>query len=155
MVRELCLIILFSISLTACSASAQNTIGLQWWEWLIIILLLIFVFWLVLRKQPEETLKSEMRAASKPEDSEPVTTDDLKVIEGIGPKIESVLNAAGIHSYSQLAKLDAGRISGILSEGGIRLAFPESWPEQASLAAEGAMDKLRILQDQLKAGREE
>ncbi len=44
-----------------------------------------------------------------------VVPDDLKLIEGIGPKIEQLLHAAGIQTFSQLAdanvdtlKVDAG-----------------------------------------------
>ncbi|MFY0643661.1 MAG: 30S ribosomal protein S1 [Bacteroidia bacterium] len=36
--------------------------------------------------------------------------DDLKAINGIGPAYEKKLNAIGVNSYAQLAKLDAGSI---------------------------------------------
>jgi hypothetical protein len=41
----------------------------------------------------------------------------------------------------------------ILEEEGIRLADPGTWPDQARLAAGGAWDELKALQDRLKGGR--
>jgi predicted flap endonuclease-1-like 5' DNA nuclease len=82
--------------------------------------------------------------------------DDLKVIEGIGPKISSVLNAAGIASFAQLAGLTPQRILEILEKADprlLRLADPATWPEQARLAAAGDWEALRTLTDQLKGGR--
>ncbi len=79
--------------------------------------------------------------------------DDLKRIEGIGPKISSVLQDAGIATYSQLAATDVDRLRQILTDSGIRLANPDTWPEQAHLAAAGDWDALNNLQGQLKGGR--
>ncbi len=82
--------------------------------------------------------------------------DDLQRVEGIGPKIEGLLQAAGIHSFLQLADADTERIQQILTAAGerYRLADPQSWAEQARLAAAGRWDELQALQDQLKGGRE-
>lgn len=82
--------------------------------------------------------------------------DDLKVIEGIGPKIASVLNAVGISSFRQLADLSPARILEILGNADprlLRLADPTTWPQQAQLAADGAWDELQKLTGQLKGGR--
>ena len=79
--------------------------------------------------------------------------DDLEVIEGIGPKIAGVLQAAGISTFAQLAATDVARLIEILQAAGLRLAGAESWPEQAKLAAEGDWDALKELQDRLKGGR--
>lgn len=79
--------------------------------------------------------------------------DDLKIIEGIGPKIASVLQAAGIGTFAELAATSPERISEILLAAGLRLADPGTWPEQARLAAEGKLDELQALQDSLKGGR--
>jgi predicted flap endonuclease-1-like 5' DNA nuclease len=81
--------------------------------------------------------------------------DDLVIIEGIGPKIAQILAAAGITSFSQLASMEPSTIRDILDRGGISLADPRSWPEQARLAAAGDMAGLRTLQDRLKAGRQD
>lgn len=87
---------------------------------------------------------------------EPVQPDDLKVVEGIGPKIEGILHAAGIKTFAQLAATPVDRLEQIVREdAGIRVAFPDTWPEQAKLAAEGAWEALEKLQDELKGGRRE
>jgi predicted flap endonuclease-1-like 5' DNA nuclease len=69
------------------------------------------------------------RKTSKPK---PPPADDLKKISGIGPKIASVLHDAGITTFFQLAKMQPAEIKGILEAAKIRLANPETWPEQAS-----------------------
>jgi predicted flap endonuclease-1-like 5' DNA nuclease len=82
--------------------------------------------------------------------------DDLKRIEGIGPKIASVLQAAGITTFAQLAAAEVGQIEQILEEESPRLrrlADPGTWPEQAALAAAGDWEGLEALQQQLKGGR--
>jgi len=82
--------------------------------------------------------------------------DDLKVIEGIGPKIAAVLSAAGIVNFTQLAGLTPQHILEILEKADprlLRLADPTTWPEQARLAAVGDWEALRKLTDQLKGGR--
>ncbi len=80
--------------------------------------------------------------------------DDLEIIEGIGPKIASVLKAAGVTSFAQLAAMQPAQIEVILREvPTLRLADPTSWPEQARLAANGDMTALQALQDRLKGGR--
>ena len=86
----------------------------------------------------------------------PPKPDNLKRIEGIGPKISSVLQAAGIWTFAQLADTSVEELSQILKDESPRLlaiADPGTWPEQASLAAAGEWDALAALQDQTKAGR--
>jgi len=79
--------------------------------------------------------------------------DDLEMIEGIGPKIASVLQANGIRSYAQLADSDPEHIEAILRQAGLRLVNASTWPEQARLAAAGDWQGLSELTSQLKAGR--
>lgn len=85
-----------------------------------------------------------------------IKQDDLKIVEGIGPKIESLLNADGIHTWAELAAASIDRLSKILSDAGPRfsLAVPDTWPQQARLANEGKWDELKELQDKLTGGRE-
>lgn len=82
--------------------------------------------------------------------------DDLKIIEGIGPKIAEVLKAAGIVSFADLAASTPEKVKEILdaTEGNFNAADTSSWPEQAQLAADGKMDELKVLQDKLIGGRE-
>jgi predicted flap endonuclease-1-like 5' DNA nuclease len=90
------------------------------------------------------------------EEEEPAVFDDLKRIEGIGPKISGVLQEAGIMTYIQLADAGVSRLEEILEEADPRLrrlANPATWPEQAALAAAGEWDALQALQNELKGGR--
>ena len=81
--------------------------------------------------------------------------DDLKKIEGIGPKIAGLLNEAGIMTFSDLAKAKEKQLADVLQKAGarFRLAKHDTWQEQAMLAAEGKTEELKKLQDELKGGR--
>jgi predicted flap endonuclease-1-like 5' DNA nuclease len=70
--------------------------------------------------------------------------NDLKVIDGIGPKLETVLNEAGIYSYADLAKMSEKKIQTILDEAGprYRMHNPADWKAQAKLASTGKFDEL-------------
>ena len=65
-------------------------------------------------------------------------SDDLTQLNGIGPRIASILNDGGITSYNQLQHANTGELRQIIATGG---ALPpsslESWPTQASYAARG------------------
>ena len=98
------------------------------------------------------------RAAAAPvapvEPTVPPKPDDLKRIEGIGPKITALLQEAGIRTYAQLAAAEVSRLEEILAEAGLSsLAKPATWPEQASFAAAGDWEALETLQNELKGGR--
>jgi large subunit ribosomal protein L17 len=82
--------------------------------------------------------------------------DDLTKIEGIGPKISQILSNEGIATFATLAATEESRLEEILEAAGSRfsLAEPETWPEQAELAAAGKWDELTALQDRLTGGRE-
>lgn len=89
--------------------------------------------------------------------SAPPAVDNLKIVEGIGPKIERLLNAEGIYTFVQLSSADMSRLRGIMAaEGSKFLAIhdPATWPKQAKLAAEERWDDLTTYKDQLKGGRE-
>ncbi len=81
--------------------------------------------------------------------------DDLKAIEGIGPKIAELLHNGGITTWRALADTEVSRLQDILDAAGSRyqLADPGTWPQQAALAAEGRWRELQILQDELTGGR--
>ncbi|HAI41394.1 MAG TPA: 50S ribosomal protein L21 [Maribacter sp.] len=77
--------------------------------------------------------------------------DDLKKIEGIGPKIAETLNNAGISTFADLAKTDAAKISEIIAD--VRgNHVTDTWPKQAELAADGKWDELQKWQDELDGG---
>lgn len=81
--------------------------------------------------------------------------DDLKIIEGIGPKLEVLLNNAKIHSWKKLSKTGIGELRRILKAGGssYQVHDPSYWPEQAKLAAAWDWTALETLQEELKGGR--
>lgn len=81
--------------------------------------------------------------------------DDLKKIEGIGPKVQEHFNAAGINTFQDLAKASQDQLKEILENAGARYKNmdPTTWPEQAQLAADGKWDDLKKLQDELDGGK--
>jgi predicted flap endonuclease-1-like 5' DNA nuclease len=81
--------------------------------------------------------------------------DNLKKVEGIGPKIEGLLNADGIWTWAQLAASPVPTLQGVLKAAGerYRIHDPTTWPDQSRLAAEGRWEELQELQDLLKGGR--
>ncbi|MHC1773863.1 MAG: hypothetical protein AB9834_00485 [Lentimicrobium sp.] len=81
--------------------------------------------------------------------------DDLKIVEGIGPKIEELFHAAGIKSWNQLSVTPAEKLKSILETGGdqFKLHDPATWPQQARLAAQGLWNELKELQDKLQGGK--
>jgi predicted flap endonuclease-1-like 5' DNA nuclease len=99
---------------------------------------------------PDEVPEGESIESAFPAPSKP---DDLRKIEGIGPKIQATLEAAGIETFAQLAAHKPEDLKQILVDGGIRIGYPDTWPEQAALAAAGKWDKLEDLQNSLKGGR--
>ena len=82
--------------------------------------------------------------------------DDLKKIEGIGPKIEQILHEGGITTFAQLAESDADAVKELLTAAGPRYAIhnPATWAKQAAMAANGQWDELKELQDKLDGGKE-
>ncbi len=95
--------------------------------------------------------KAEPKAKAAPKKS--TKGDDLKKIEGIGPKIAETLNANGIVTFADLAKADPKQISEFIKD--VRgNHVPDTWPKQAGLAADGKWDELKELQDRLDGGIE-
>ena len=105
----------------------------------------------------EETAAEEVKEVKAKATKAKSTGDDLKIIEGIGPKIEEILHAAGIDSFATLATKTAEEIREILLAQGSRYKMhdPETWAEQAQLAADGKMDELETLKKELNAGKKE
>ena len=152
---------------------------MDWWWIFLILVVVILLLWWALRKNANETEMPAQHederpvkaAISAPVINEPVieaqmpvearvletisvtAEDDLQIIEGIGPKISSLLKEAGIITFAQLAKEEPANLKHILEKAGLRLGDPTTWPEQAKLAAEGNMEGLQKLQKSLKGGR--
>ena len=81
--------------------------------------------------------------------------DDLTIVEGIGPKIASILQEAGLDTLIELAKKEPSDIKSILSSAGKRYTIhnPGTWPKQAELAVDGKWDELKKWQDELDGGK--
>jgi len=139
--------------------------NIHWWTWVLVFLglPLVVLLWWWLRRQAEGEptpavrieLKAPSRVAEEPAPAPqpaPPTPEDLKRVEGIGPKISGLLQAAGITTFAQLAATDIDQLKRILREAGTR-ANPSTWSEQAGLAAAGDWDALEALQAELKGGR--
>ncbi len=106
--------------------------------------------------ETEAAPRKEKRPAA-PKAAAEARADDLKRIEGIGPKIAGVLQAAGIHTFAQLAATSAEGIAQVLKEADpklLNLADPTTWPQQAKLAAAGKWEDLKEWQAQLKRGKQ-
>lgn len=103
-----------------------------------------------------KTSTAKTKAAAKPKKTvKKAKTDNLKKIEGIGPKIEKLLKERGITTFNDLAKAEIKILQDTLDEAGkrFRMHDPTTWPEQAALAAAGEWEKLDDLQDVLKGGK--
>jgi large subunit ribosomal protein L27 len=104
---------------------------------------------------PESTPAAEKKAAAPKKEKAP-KLDDLKIIEGVGPKIETLLKDGGITTWAELAAAPVERIKEILDAAGPRYQIhdPSSWPAQAKFAAEGKWEELKEYQEMLIGGRD-
>jgi len=86
----------------------------------------------------------------------PAKKDNLKKIEGIGPKIEQLLYDAGVYTWKELSQKSPDFIKKVLDDAGPRYKMhnPGSWPKQARMAADGKWDELSAWQDAHNKGLE-
>ena len=106
----------------------------------------------------KEAVKATAKPAAKKAAPKKSTTkgDDLKKVEGIGPKIAEIFNNAEILTFADLAGTKVDKLKEILAAAGSRYASknPGSWPKQAKMAADGKWDELKKWQDEVKGGIE-
>ena len=83
-----------------------------------------------------------------------VKENDLRVIEGIGPKIQHLFHNNNIKTWKSLANCSVEKCQYILDKAGeaYRIHSPKTWPKQARMAYEGKWQELRQWQDKLDAG---
>lgn len=81
--------------------------------------------------------------------------DDLKKIEGVGPKLSSILIENGIDTFEKLSNTSISVLEGIIKEAGprFRMHKPGTWPQQAKLAQDGKWEELKQLQEMLDGGK--
>jgi len=84
-----------------------------------------------------------------------IKQDDLKVVEGIGPKIEGMFKDAGIKTWKALSEASVADCQKVLDGGGKRYQVhdPASWPMQAKMCYEGKWKDLLKWQDEHKHGK--
>lgn len=77
--------------------------------------------------------------------------DNLKIVDGIGPKIESILKENKIENLADLADQQVEDLKAMLEQAGSRYRMhdPSSWPTQAALARDGQWDELKQLQENI------
>lgn len=85
-----------------------------------------------------------------------IKQDDLKIVEGIGPKIEELYHNAGITTWKALSETSLEKSQSILHEAGERFAMhnPSTWAKQCLLAYQGKWKELKDWQDSLDGGKE-
>ncbi|WP_415375668.1 hypothetical protein [Patiriisocius sp. Uisw_017] len=91
----------------------------------------------------------EKVAAVKTETKKTIKTsakDDLKIVYGIGPKLEDVFNKNGINTYAELAKTEEVKIEAILEEAGpiFKNTDTSDWKKQAVVGAEKGEEALKV-----------
>ena len=121
------------------------------WYMLLAVLVLLLIFWWLNRSPRRESTPAEPREMAPVRGEQ--TADDLKRIEGIGPKVAQVLQDADIKTFEALARADPGNVKQILNEAGLQMMNPDGWIEQAQLAAKGDWKGLEQLQKKLIGGR--
>jgi len=84
-----------------------------------------------------------------------IKVDDLKIVEGIGPKISEMFQNAGIATWKALSETSVADCQKVLDTGGDRYKVhdPASWPLQAKMAYQGKWADLVKWQDEHDHGR--
>ncbi len=99
--------------------------------------------WQGLMKHNQKASKASARAAKPKVEAAAAASDDLAQLNGIGPRIASILNAGGVTSYAQLEHTSTEKLREIIAASG---ALPppslDTWPTQASYAVRGDWEGL-------------
>ncbi|OSY88990.1 LSU ribosomal protein L21p [Tenacibaculum holothuriorum] len=84
-----------------------------------------------------------------------IKENDLKIVEGIGPKIEGLFHNFDIKTWKDLGEASVEKCQEVLNSGGerYRIHKPTTWPKQAKLAYEGKWQELKDWQDELDGGK--
>ena len=147
--------------------------------WLIVFILVVLVVWWLISRATKESpaqmesaheehlehaepeklepaalvAESESAPVDEPAEDIPPTPDNLADLEGIGPKVNKILQEAGITTFAQLAQADVDMLDELLDANGLHFMHPGSWPQQARLVVEGKTEELQALHEELKGGR--
>jgi large subunit ribosomal protein L21 len=91
--------------------------------------------------------KTEVPVVSK------TTTNDLTVIEGIGPKIAQILAQNEVKNFKSLIATPVEDIKTWLKDNKLAFIDPTTWAEQAQLVDAGKLVEFETLKQQLKGGK--
>jgi predicted flap endonuclease-1-like 5' DNA nuclease len=85
-----------------------------------------------------------------------IKVDDLKLVEGIGPKIEELFHKAGLKTWASVAKSNPVRLKEILVAAGERFQMhnPGTWPKQCQMMVDDKWKELKAYQEKLDGGKE-
>ena len=102
-----------------------------------------------------ETVMPFNATAAKAALGKTVKQDDLKIVEGIGPKISGMFNDTGIKTWKALSETAVADCQKVLDGGGNRYKVhdPASWPMQAKMAYEAKWAELAKWQDEHNHGK--
>ena len=135
---------LLQINTTACDGS---DVFWPWFLWLLAAFLLgVLLGWLL-----KQLFEGEAAAAAVNSSKQ-----DLTKVEGIGPKIEGLLNKKSVYSYAQLSNCSHSFLEKMIKEAGpaftTHRGMTNTWPAQAKLAEMNEWDELNKWQSVLKGG---
>lgn len=134
---------LLQINTTACDGS---DVFWPWFLWLLAAFLLGLLLGWLLKQLFGGTASSGTYSGKQ----------DLQKVEGIGPKIEELLNKKGIENYNQLSNTDIATLEKIIADAGpafyTHRGLTITWPAQAKLAETGQWEELEKWQGLLKEG---
>ena len=84
-----------------------------------------------------------------------VKEDDLKVVEGIGPKISGLFHNYNIKTWKALSETSVAKCQEVLDSGGekYKIHDPASWPMQAKMCYENKWKELHKWQEEHKHGK--
>jgi predicted flap endonuclease-1-like 5' DNA nuclease len=85
-----------------------------------------------------------------------VKSSNLQIIEGIGPKMESILKENGIDNHAALGSKSVDEIQAILDKYGdkYKIIDPKTWASQAKMASDQDFEGLIAYQKKLDAGKD-
>ncbi len=84
-----------------------------------------------------------------------VVENDLKIIEGVGPKIAELFQKAGIKTWKDLSETTVEKCQQVLDAEGeqFKVHTPTSWALQAEMAYTGKWEELKKWQDDMLGGK--
>ena len=94
-------------------------------------------------------------SAAKAAFGKAIKQDDLKIVEGIGPKIEQLFRSFDIKTWKALSETTVAKCQEVLDSGGERFKIhdPASWPMQAKMCYENKWADLWKWQQEHKSGK--